>query len=149
MLAAVTLIWIVVLLNSVRPDGGEQIGDTRFIRAAEAVCADASAKINDRKPPGADASLEERAASVERVAGHLSDMARRLRALPVSAEDAAAVGRWLDELDTFNAVGRRFAAAIRSGDERRAEQVGNEGDAPNGAFNATARANDIDHCVLG
>jgi hypothetical protein len=145
----VTLIWIFVLLRSADRAGGERIRDAGFIRTAETVCADAGAKINDRKPPGADATLEERAASVERVAGHLTDMARKLGALTVSAEDAAAVSRWLDELDAFNAVGRRYAAAIRSGDERRAEQVGNEGDAPAGAFNATARANDIDHCVLG
>lgn len=149
LLITVTLIWILVLLNSARRDGGERIGDAQFIRAAETVCKEAGAKINDRKPPGADASLEERAASVERVAGHLTDMARKLRALSVDGADAASVDRWLDELDAFNAVGRRYAAAIRSGDERRAERVGNEGDAPSGTFNATARANDIDNCVLG
>jgi hypothetical protein len=76
-------------------------------------------------------------------------MARSLRALPVGAANAPAARRWLDALDRFVAIGPRYAAAIRSGDERRAEDIANEGDAPSHRFNVTARANGIDHCVLG
>jgi hypothetical protein len=127
----------------------EFFDDKAFIRAADSVCAQSQAKIDEQQPPGEDATLEQRATSVERVASILTDMARSLRGLPVDDIDAAAADRWLDELDTFVGVGPRYAAAIRSGDARRAEDVGNEGDSPNHWFNVTARANGIDHCALG
>ena len=148
-LAAFTLVWLVVLLVSRGDDAGEEIGDTRFIRAAESVCAEIGVKIRDRLPPGSNASFEERAASVDRIRGLLEEMARRLRALPVIPADADAVDRWLSNLESFNIVGRRYAGAIRSGDEKAIARVGHEGDRPNAAFNATSRRNDIDNCVLG
>ena len=141
--------WLLGMWLYINHRDPEFFDDTAFIGAADAVCAQSQAKIDEQQPPGEDATLEQRAVTVERVASILADMARSLRALPVDDVDAPAAGRWLDELDTFVAVGPRYAAAIRSGDERHAEDVGNEGDAPNHRFNATARENDIDHCVLG
>ena len=57
----------------------------------------------------------QRATSVERVTTILADMARSLHALPVRSVDVAAADRWLNDLDTFVAIGPRYAAAIRSG----------------------------------
>lgn len=141
--------WLLGMWLYINHRDPEFFDDKAFIGAADAVCAQSQTKINEQEPPGEDATLEQRAASVERVTSILSDMARSLRTLPVDDVDAPGAGRWLDELDTFVAVGPRYAAAIRSGDLRRAEEVGNEGDAPNHWFNATARENGIDHCVLG
>jgi hypothetical protein len=141
--------WLLGTWLYVNHRDSELFGDKTFIAAANAACAGSKTKIDEQQRPGEDATSEERAASVERVAGILSDMARSLRALPVAAADAPAVSRWLDELDRFVAVGPRYAAAIRSGDERHAEDIGNEGDSPNHRFNVTARANGIDRCVLG
>jgi hypothetical protein len=123
--------------------------DATFVRDADAVCAQSQTKVRDGQLPGEDATLEQRATSVERIDSILTDMAHSLRALPVDDIDALPVERWLDDLDSFIAVGPRYAAAIRSGDERHAEDVGNEGDAPNDRFNAAARANGIKHCLLG
>ena len=141
--------WLLGMWLYINHRDPELFDDKAFIGAADAVCAQSQAKIAEQQPPGEDATLEQRAASVDRVASILTDMARSLHALPVDDIDAPAAGRWLRELDTFIAVGPRYAAAIRSGDERHAEDVGNEGDSPNHWFNETARANGIDHCVLG
>jgi hypothetical protein len=141
--------WLLGMWLYINHRDPELFGDKTFIAAAGAVCAQSQARIDERQPPGGDASAEERASSVERVSTILADMARSLRALPVRSVDAAAADRWLDELDAFVAIGPRYAAAIRSGDEHRAEDLGNEGNSPNHRFNATARANGIDHCVLG
>lgn len=138
--------WTAFLYSTKRDP--ERFADKAFVRAAGEECAQAQARIGEQQIPGDEATGEQRAASVERVTSILGDLARSLRALPVDRVDAPAAGRWLDELDAFVAVGPRYAAAIRQGDEHRAEDIGNEGDPPNDRFNATARANGIGHCVL-
>ncbi len=146
LLVAVTLAWIVTLLVS---RGGHPIRDTSFIRAAERVCAGAGTKIRATPAPSPGASFEVRANDIERVARELEEMARGLRALSVDPADTPVVDRWLGQLERFNAIGHRYAAAVRAGDLTQAERIGKEGATPSARFNSTSRRNDIDNCVLG
>ena len=149
LLAAVTLAWIITLLVTRGGQTGDPIRDASFIRAAERVCAGSGSKIRATPPPSPGASFEVRAKDIERVARELDEMARGLRALSVDAADVEVVDRWLDQLERFNAIGYRYATAIRAGDLTGAERIGTEGATPSARFNATSRRNDIDNCVLG
>jgi hypothetical protein len=149
LIALIVLVWTLAAIDYFTRDDTVRFHDRAFKTAAGAICASAKSAVNEKTPPGDDATDEERAQSVERVGGILAKMAQDLHALPVTRGDATSVREWLGDLDEFVAVGPRYAAAIRSGDARHAEDVGNEGDAPNDRFNSTARANGLSSCVLG
>jgi len=147
--AVIILIGMVASVEHFTRDHPVRFTDKSFTAGARSICAGVKSRINDRQPPGDDATPEERAQSVERIAGILGQMVNELRGVPVASIDARNVGRWLDDLEAFVAVGPRYAAAIRSRDPRRTEEVGNEGAAPIHRFNDAARTNDLTGCVLG
>lgn len=106
-------------------------------------------QLEEADPPaGQDASFDERADRVDRGTARLEEMVEKLRAIPVAAEDRAAVANWLGIWDEFLAVGPRYAAAIRTGNPELYEPIGNEGDRPITAINEFARANGLDQCAF-
>jgi hypothetical protein len=121
------------------------IGDEAFVEEANRICE--SAAEQGPEPAGDDASMAERAGTVEEGATVFGDMVQRLRALPVAREDQKEVEDWLDRWEELITVGHRYADAIRA-ESPEFEKIGNEGDAPAGDVNTFARDNGIHACVF-
>jgi len=69
-----------------------------------------------------------------------------LRQLEPSAASRVEVDKWLDNWDAFIAVGRNYAAALRTGDPSKYQAIAKRGEAPATAIRTFARANRIDKC---
>ena len=148
LIVVLVALWVYGMVAYINHRDPEFFSDEAFLAKANAACAKSQHLMNDREPPGPNATADERAASVERIAAIFRDLSRDLHGIPITSVDADAKERWLSELDRFIAVGPRYAAAIRSGDKDRMTRVGNQGDDSNHWFNATARENDMKDCVF-
>lgn len=125
------------------------IDDPAFESAAEALCAEELPKLRaTRREERTDDDLEqETAKQVDEVADSLERVVADLRALDVRAQDADEVATWFGHFDDYIEAGRRYAEALRTGDESLYSKVDDEGVAPLQAISRFARGNHIDSCI--
>ena len=131
------------------------IHDAAFVRQANALCGKelpplrAEKKHTDMFGSTPKDDRERTATRVEEVSDGLDKVAEHLGALPVkSIDDQAEVAAWLEEWANFTAVGRQYAAAVRTQKASVYTKIANDGNAPVGQIAKFARANRIDKCVL-
>ena len=142
-----------VLLLGVGCGGGSgseaaRIEDPRFVAGASRICAaelpPLRADVADdtpREPADVAPTVEERAES-------LADLVDELRMVEVEEAARPEVEAWLRDWDRYVDVGRRYAAALRSGDPNRYSSVAEEGSGPQERISAFARTNDMEPCAL-
>lgn len=125
------------------------INDPSFERSAAKICEKEIPKLRavKREEDTDDPLEEETADQVDDVADDLEAMVGRLEALEVRSADKAAVGSWFDAYADFIAAGRRYADALRGGDENVYNEVDNEAVEPLKRVRDFARANYIDACI--
>ena len=124
--------------------------DATFVRQADALCARTLPKLRAVRPSSGSTkspSLPAVAARVDDVSNQLAAFATELRAIPVRAENVAQVDAWLHEWDVYIAVGHRYAAAVRTGNDKQYSAVAKQGVPPVRAIARFARGNRIDNCV--
>ena len=127
------------------------VQDTGFTRAADAACARVLPELRRQRPQlgeRPDDEAEEVAGKVERTATSVERLAAELRGLPVAEADRARVDRWLDDWDAFVAVGRRYAAALRRGDNEAPARVAEQADPMTRRIFLFSQANGMPHCIL-
>lgn len=115
-------IWGYVLYLSLfvgRADPQDHLDDTAWVASAEATCAPYAAAVADVPYANELDTLHERAAVLDTATDELDEMVDRLRDLPAPAapDEARAVGRWLDDWQTFIADRRAYADRFRSGED--------------------------------
>ena len=122
------------------------IDDPDFVRQANTVCRTTVEKLRapDRKAP---TTTQLRPATIDATADGLAAVAAELRTLPVRAQDQDRVRAWLADWDRFIAVGHRYAAAVRAGDEERYTQIDDEAVDLAQRIGRFARGNRIDECI--
>jgi hypothetical protein len=123
------------------------IDDPSFVRRANDVCRTTvpSLRAPDRKAPTTTALQP---STIEATADGLAAVAARLRTIPVRDEDAGRVRAWLTDWDRFIAVGRRYAAAVKAGDEERFTKIDDEAVDLAQRIGRFAKGNRIDECIL-
>lgn len=125
-----------------------RITDRLFSAAAEGVCRKVIPALRPdlkQKDAGPDAEV---AAAIEERATKLTALTQDLRGLEVARADAAAVEAWLDDWDSYLAVGRRYARAVRGGDPAVHTSVAAQGVPVQKRISAFARANQMPGCAL-
>lgn len=154
----IVLIGVAVLVSAVvigyrvsrpAPAGPKVLTDRAFVEQANQTCR---AAIPDLRPQDTSrddiSSPQEIADQSRRAADGLADLAGRLRALPVVAEQEPFVEGWLDGWGTFIDAGRRYARAVQDGDVKAANAVARSGDPAQRKADAFARGNGLDACLL-
>ncbi len=123
------------------------IDDPDFVRQANTVCKTTVAKLRapDRKAPS---TTQLKPATIDATADGLAAVASELRTLDVRAEDRGKVQAWLADWDRFIAVGHRYAAAVKAGDEERYTKIDDEAVDLAQRIGRFARGNRIDECIL-
>jgi hypothetical protein len=141
---AVALVALAACGDSIPP---KTISDQAFVKAANKICA---ARIPPLRAPQrkATSTTDLRPENLERVAAGLEDTAAELRGLEVQAEDKAEVDAWLKDWDQFVDVGRRYAAAVKAGDDERFSRIDDEAITLTKRIGKFARGNGIDDCIL-
>lgn len=123
------------------------LDDPELVRRADSVCA-AARRVLRRPPPLPEkATFERRARRVERATRLVARMVRKLRRLEAAGQNDA-YDFWIENWNRYNASGRAYADAIRTGDPAIYEPAGNAGDAPNTAVNLVAGANGMSSCIF-
>jgi hypothetical protein len=92
-----------------------RISDTTFESAARSACQQTVHIFDTDTSLPKDPSKAVSADFLENVDATFRELVARLRALPVSATDQAAVSAWLSDWDTYVAYGQTFAEAVRVG----------------------------------
>jgi hypothetical protein len=95
-----------------------RVTDSRFLSAARAACKDTARQFDTDTTLGQTPSNAQSADFLENIDATFADLVRRLRALPVSPADQAAVQAWLADWDAYVAYGHTYAAAVRKGSDR-------------------------------
>jgi hypothetical protein len=123
------------------------IDDPAFVRRANTVCRTTVAKLRapDRKAPS---TTELKPATIDATADGLAAVAAELRTLEVRAADQSKVRAWLADWDRFIAVGHRYAAAVKAGDEDLYTKIDDEAVDLAQRIGRFARGNRIDECIL-
>lgn len=105
-----------------------RVRDEQFLSLAAAACNEASGDVADIDRPEAGDSAQRTARYVERVSDRYDELIGDLSVLPVAARDSEAVERWTTSYAAYTEAGRRYAAALRAGDDRAgADSVRREG----------------------
>src|SRR5436853_4955808 len=129
------------------------IHDAAFVRQANALCArelpplratKSSSDIFGTRPNNRTAT----ATRIEQVAAGLDRVENLLAAIRVRAADQGEVASWLEEWANYTAVGRQYAAAVRTGRDSTIASVAKLSNGPVTRIGKFARANGIDDCVL-
>jgi hypothetical protein len=129
------------------------IHDAAFVRKANTLCrrelpplraTKSSSDIFATKPNNRAATAKR----VEQVADGLDRVQTLLAAIPVRSADQGEVASWLEEWANYTAVGRQYAAAVRTGRDSTVASVAKLGNGPVTRIGTFARANGIDDCVL-
>ncbi|PLS76745.1 MAG: hypothetical protein CYG61_00405 [Actinobacteria bacterium] len=127
------------------------VTDVSYTRRAEAECKRALPELRAQRPQLGERTKDEAALvaeKVERTANGLEKLVARLRALPVAAADQGRVERWLDDWDAYLAVGRRYSAALRRGDNDAPARAARDGDPLTRRVYLFSKANGMPSCVL-
>jgi hypothetical protein len=138
-----------LVLTTRRPP--RTITDATFARQADALCARTLPKLRAVRPARGSTDVTQPlsavAARVDDVSTRLAAFTTELRALPVRPENTAKVDAWFHQWDLYVATGHRYAAAVRTGNDKRYSAVAKEGVVPVRAIAKFARGNHIDNCV--
>lgn len=123
--------------------------DPTFERAATAICEKSIPKLRAvRREDETEEDLEKLTATqVDSAATKLEGVVVQLRALEVRPANRAQVDAWFGHFDDYVAAGRKYADALRTGNDRLYNDVDDEGVAPLKAISRFARANYIDACI--
>lgn len=127
------------------------VTDASYTRAADAACRQALPPLQAERPQQGERPKDKAelvAEKVERTADGLEKLVSRLRAQPVAASDRARVDRWLDDWDSYIAVGRRYSRALRSGDGDAPTRAAEDGDRITRRIYLFSKANGMPSCVL-
>lgn len=127
------------------------VGDLAFTRRAEAACKSVLPKLQAQRPQLGEKPKDEAelvASKVERTADGLEKLVAQLRALPVAAGDEVRVDRWLDDWDSYIAVGRRYTADLQRDDNDAAVRAARDGDPLTRRVYLFSKSNGMPSCVL-
>lgn len=127
------------------------VADVAFTRRAEAACKSALPKLQAQRPQLGEKPKDEAelvASKVETTAAGLERLVSQLRVLPVAAADQVRVDRWLDDWDTYIAVGRRYSADLRKGDGEAAVRAARDGDPLTRRVYLFSKSNGMPSCIL-
>lgn len=127
------------------------VTDVSYTRAADAACKQALPPLQALRPQQGERPKDKAelvARKVERTADGLEKLVARLRDQPVAAADRARVDRWLDDWDSYIAVGRRYSTALRNGDGDAPTRAAEEGDRLTRRIYLFSKANGMPSCVL-
>lgn len=145
---ALVVMWLYVLFIA-KPDTGDRLADRTFPTAAEPVCADAVAQLQQAGLVNQHAdSPAARADLVDRGDAILADMVARLRTLtPPTGESHDAVAKWLDDWDQWLRDRAAWSTRLHDGqDAAFVEKQRDNGDPNSKALNAFAIVNDMSSC---
>ncbi|HUP70761.1 MAG TPA: hypothetical protein VM142_13235 [Acidimicrobiales bacterium] len=127
------------------------VDDAAFTRRAESACRRVLPKLQAQRPQLGEKPKDEAelvASKVELTANGLEGLVTQLRALPVAAADEPRVDRWLDDWDTYIAVGRRYTADLRRGEDDAPARAARDGDPLTRRVYLFSRSNGMPSCVL-
>jgi hypothetical protein len=126
------------------------VTDTAFTTEANALCRRMLTPLQKARPqlgkkddPGTKRAV---AANVDATAGTLEQTGAQLRALPVSTTNRPSVVGWLDRWDAYTNVGRRYAEALRAGNEHEYTRIAQAGNDPSRDVYLFAHANGMPAC---
>ncbi len=127
------------------------VGDRSFTRRAEAACKSVLPKLQAQRPQLGEKPKDRAevvASRVESTADGLEELVVQLRAIPVAAADQVRVDGWLDDWETYIAVGRRYSADLRKGDGDAAVRAARDGDPLTRRVYLFSKSNEMPSCVL-
>ena len=127
------------------------VGDIAFTRRADTVCRRVLPRLQAQRPQLGEKPKDEEeqvASKVELTANGLEGLVTQLRALPVATADEARVDRWLDDWETYIAVGRRYSADLRRGDSDAPARAARDGDPLTRRVYLFSKSNGMPSCVL-
>ena len=139
---------LLVLTGCGNPPEGPRIEDASFTAAAAEICGKALPALRADVADDTPRQPVEVAPTVDERADSLADLVEELRAVDVEEAARPEVEAWLQDWDRYVEVGRRYAAALRSGDPDRYSSVAEEGRGPQERISAFARTNGMDSCAL-
>jgi hypothetical protein len=131
---------------------GRTMTDPSFVRAANALCEKKVRPLADKQRSSTqedkiDDGPKANARRVDAAADKLEAAVTELRALPHRPQNTSQLDAWFGEFDGYIAAGRHYAAALRTGDAAKYNNVDDEGVAPLKAISHFARANRLDSCI--
>ncbi len=127
-------------------DGADRIDDRAFLASANARCVRTEqAVVNpNRRPLTGDAE----ARRIDALATGWEAMVVDLRALPLAAEDAPKVDRWLRAWNEWTTHGRQYADALRAGDKSTASEILRQSQTENATMSRFAVVNGVNDCLF-
>jgi len=145
----ISAVVIAVQLLKPAPSGPRVLTDTVFVAAANTTCKEALGGLRpqstDRDAVVSPAQIADQANTA---ADGLAGLQGRIRGLSVAVDQQQFVAGWMDDWGTFIDAGRRYAAAVRTGDVQGANKVGRSGDPAQRRADGFARGNDLSSCLL-
>ena len=124
------------------------IEDDGFIRRADAECLATQRRVDRLEAVPADAGDEATADGIDAYVGELERLVASLAAIDVAAPDREAVDGWLDDWNEYTASGRRYADALRAGDEETARAESNHSRAVSQDLGGFALGNGMADCII-
>jgi hypothetical protein len=139
--------WFWLILLAPEQDPPDQLDDATFAEAAEPVCAEAQADVDD--VPGAREAdtPQERAEQITTSTVILQQMVDDLGVdAPTSGRDGEMVEEWLGDWETYLGDRLRHAERLAAGDDVQFQLTAKEGDQVTEAVDGFATANDMESC---
>ena len=141
---------VVFALQQYEPRPPRTMSDPQFVAAANALCTQKVRPLAEQRRSsgeGGSDSPRANARKIDRVADKLEAAVAELRALEHRPANNGEIDAWLAEFDAYIAAGRRYADALRSGDEAIYTKADDAAVEPLEAISRFARANLIDACI--
>lgn len=127
------------------------VEDQEFVRKANASCArslPALREDRERRRTEDEGRESAVAGTVERAADELQRLEGEIRGHAVAAHDQADVAGWLDDWDAYVANGRRFAEALRRGDNKSYGEISSESSELSERIFGFSKANGLSECIF-
>ena len=107
-----------VTAGDLRLPNAPSVKDEQFLSLAAAACNEAAGDVAEIPRPEAGDSAGRTARYVERVSDRYAELVGDLSVLSVDGADRKAVQEWTTTFAAYTAAGRRYAAALRSEEDR-------------------------------
>lgn len=127
-------------------DGADRIGDRAFLASANARCVRTEKAVVNPNRQSLTGDAEAR--RIDALATGWEAMVVDLRALPLAADDAPEVDRWLRAWNQWTTHGRQYADALRDGDERAASEILRQSQTENATMSRFALVNGVNDCLF-
>lgn len=150
LMSLAALVLVVVSLSRGPRIPPRSVTDVSYTRRAQSVCESVLPELRAQRPERGERTKEKAevvADNVERTADGLEKLVVRLRALPVAATDDARVDRWLDDWESYIAVGRRYSDELRRDEEGAPARAARDGDELSRRIYLFSKANGMPGCV--